>query len=146
MILTKNVTCVNYKKTEQARSVIFSMNTYPIHVIIYAQNQSPSFIHFFWPNGQIYMFQTKTVIYVYYRKMEQARSVIFSMNTYPIHVIICAQNQSPSLIHFFWPNGQIYMFQTKNLIYVYYRKTRKVRAIIFDIGTFYIHMSTHTKN
>ena len=47
---------------------------------------------------------------------------------------------------FFSPNGQIYMFQTKNVRCVYYGKTKKARPIIFGIGTFYIHMSTHTKN
>ena len=106
IFLTKNVTCVNYKKTEQARSVIFSMNTYPIHVIIYAQNQSPSFIHFFWPNGQIYMFQTKTVIYVYYRKTRKARVIIFDIGTFYIHMSTHTKNQPPNNIGCFLPYGQ----------------------------------------
>ena len=43
------------KKVNEAKGLIFGINNH-IYVIIYAKNQSHSFINFFWPNGQIYMF------------------------------------------------------------------------------------------
>ena len=85
---------------KKARPLIFSVSTYDSNMSMHTKNQFPGFIQFFWLCGQNYVFQTKNVICVNYRKMKKARLMTFSLNTCYIYVSIHAKHQHPILIHF----------------------------------------------